>query len=122
MDRRGAGPSLLAKLGVGALTCNSALAAYRSRRDPASLAFVAAAYAALLLLLLLRSLRGLERAPPAGRGRGRAMAAVWALSTLLTAMFASRVAPLVPPAVGVAVWVMAVATAGGGFWAFFVAA
>ena len=122
MDRRGAGPSLLAKLGVGALTCNSALAAYRSRRDPASLAFVAAAYAALLLLL--RSLRGLERAPPAGRGRGRgrAKAAVWALSTLLTAMFASRVAPLVPPAVGVAVWVMAVATAGAGFWAFFVVA
>jgi len=33
----------------------------------------------------------------------------------------SRVAPLVPPAVGVAVWVMAVATAGAGFWAFFVA-
>ena len=120
MDPRGAGPSLLTKLGVGALTCNSAVAAYRSRRDPASLAFVAAAYAALLLLL--RSLRGLERAPPAGGGRGRAKAAVWALSTLLTAMFASRVAPLVPPAVGVAVWVMAVATAGAGFWAFFVAA
>jgi hypothetical protein len=46
-------------------------------------------------------------------------AAVWALTTLLTVMFASRVAPLMPPAVGVAVWIMAVATDAGGFWAFF---
>jgi hypothetical protein len=34
-------------------------------------------------------------------------------------MFASRVAPIMPPAVGVGVWIMAVATTAGGFWAFF---
>jgi len=44
---------------------------------------------------------------------------VWALTTLLTVMFASRVAPLMPPAVGAVVWAMAAATAAGGFWAFF---
>jgi hypothetical protein len=31
------------------------------------------------------------------------------------------VAPLMPPPVGVAVWAVAAATAGGGFWAFFLA-
>ncbi|RCV20169.1 hypothetical protein SEVIR_4G033400v4 [Setaria viridis] len=115
MDHHGDGVSLLTKLGVGALTCNSVFAAYRSRGDPGTLAFVLAAYAALLLLL--HSLRRFERAPPADRGRAKAE--VWALSTLLTVMFASRVAPLMPPTVGVAVWAMAAATAGGGFWAFF---
>ncbi|CAN6202569.1 unnamed protein product [Urochloa humidicola] len=113
---RGEGTSLLSKLGVGLLTCNSLAAAYRSRRDPGSVGFVAAAYAALLLLL--HSLRRFERAPPADRGRVKA--AVWGLSSLLTVMFAARVAPLMPPPVGVAVWAMAAATAGGGFWAFFV--
>ncbi|CAL5044624.1 unnamed protein product [Urochloa decumbens] len=110
------GTSFLTKLGVGALTCNSFLAAYRSRGDPSSLAFVLVAY--VTLLLLLHSLRRFERAPPADRGRSKA--AVWVLSTLLTVMFASRVAPLMPPPVGVVVWAMAAATAGGGFWAFFV--
>ena len=42
----------------------------RSRRDPASLAFVVTAYAALLLLL--RSLRRFERAP-AARGQGQGL-------------------------------------------------
>jgi hypothetical protein len=46
-------------------------------------------------------------------------AAVWALMTLLTTMFASRVVPVMPPAVGAVVWVMAVTTTAGGFWAFF---
>ncbi|CAN6215135.1 unnamed protein product [Urochloa humidicola] len=115
MDR-GGGRSFLTVLGLGFLTCNSVLAAYRSRGDPGSLAFVLAAYAALLLLLYF--LRRLERAGPAGH-RGRSKAAVWVLSSLLTVMFASRVAPLMPPPVGVAVWAMAVATAAGGFWAFF---
>ncbi|RCV20168.1 hypothetical protein SETIT_4G034500v2 [Setaria italica] len=115
MMDRGHGRSLLTVLGLGVLTCNSAVAVYRSWGDPASVAFVATAYAALLLLL--RFLRGFEGARPGERGKAKA--AVWALSTLLTAMFASRVAPLMPPLVGVAVWVMAAATAGGGFWAFF---
>ncbi|CAL5036728.1 unnamed protein product [Urochloa decumbens] len=111
------GTSLLTKLGVGLLTCNSFLAVYRSREEPSSVAFVLVAYA--VLLLLLRSLRRFERAPAADRGRIKA--AVWGLSALLTVMFASRVAPLMPPPVGVVVWAMAAATAGGGFWAFFVA-
>lgn len=109
---------LLTVIGLGALTCNSAVAVYRSWGDPATVAFVATAYAALLLLL--HFLRAFERARPAGADRSRAKAAVWALSTLLTAMFASRVAPLMPPPVAVAVWVMAAATAVGGFWAMFV--
>ncbi|CAN6208729.1 unnamed protein product [Urochloa humidicola] len=100
---RGDGTSLLTKLGVGALKCNSALAAYRSRGDPSSLAFVAAAYTALLLLL--HSLRRFERAPPADRGRIKA--AVWALTTLLTVILT----PLMPPVV---VWIMAVERARGG--------
>jgi hypothetical protein len=41
------------------------------------------------------------------------------LTTLLTAMFASRVAPLMPPTVGLFVYLMAVGTAGTGFWALF---
>jgi len=43
---------------------------------------------------------------------------VWALMTML-AMFASRVAPLMPLAVGALVWIMA-GTAGAGFWALFI--
>ncbi|WVZ82566.1 hypothetical protein U9M48_029820 [Paspalum notatum var. saurae] len=122
MDRRGdgivgGGSRLLAKLGVGFLTCSSAAAASRSRGDPGALAFVALAYGALLLLLYF--LGRFERARPGDADRSRAKAAVWALSTLLTAMFAARVAPLMPPAVGVGVWAVAAATAGGGFWALF---
>ncbi|CAL5050968.1 unnamed protein product [Urochloa decumbens] len=116
MDHRGDGTCVLTKLGVGLLTCNSLAAAYRSRGDPGSVVFVLVAYA--VLLLLLHSLRRFERAPAADRGRIKA--AVWGLSTLLTVMFSSRVAPLMPPPVGVVVWAMAAATAGGGFWAFFV--
>ncbi|XP_062178537.1 uncharacterized protein LOC133883277 [Phragmites australis] len=114
--RRGDRHSPLAKVSLCALTFNTAVAAYRSRGDPSSVAFVALAYAALLLLF--HFLRKFERVPPADRGKVKA--AVWALSTLLTAMFASRVAPLMPPLVGVAVWAMAAVTAGGGYWALFV--
>ncbi|WVZ82584.1 hypothetical protein U9M48_029835 [Paspalum notatum var. saurae] len=123
-DGGAGGSRMLAKLGVGVLTCNSAAAAYRSRRDPGAVAFVALAYAALLLLLYF--LGRFERTRPGdddgdrGRGRAKSKASVWALSTLLTAMFAARVAPLMPPAVGVGVWAVAAATAVGGFWALFV--
>ncbi|KAL6861340.1 hypothetical protein ACP4OV_017040 [Aristida adscensionis] len=109
-DRHG----VLTKLGFAALTCNSGLAVYRSGGDPGTAAFVAAAYAAIALLFYF--LRRFER----GVGdRGRTKLAVWLLTTLLTAMFASRVAPLMPPAVGFLVWLMAAAAAGAGFWAFF---
>ena len=110
--------SLLTMLGLGVLACNSAAAVYRSWGDVASVRFVVSATAALLLLL--HFLRKFERARPGDDDRGKAKAAVWALTTLLTAMFASRVAPLMPPLVGVAVWVVAVATVGGGFWALFI--
>ena len=103
----------LTKLGFATLTCNSALAIYRSRDDPRAVAFVAGAYGAIALLFHL--LRRFEREE---EEEGRTTrAAVWALTTLLTAMFASRVAPLMPPAVAALVWVMAAGTAGAGFWA-----
>ena len=116
MDLQNSG---LVKLGLGVLTCNSALAIYSSwGEDAASVTFVLVADAALALLFLC--LRELERGGgQARRGRGRTKAAVWALSTLLTAMFAARVAPLMPPPVGALVWAAAVATAAGGFWAIF---
>jgi hypothetical protein len=67
----------------------------------------------ILLVLYLRRRPGTDRV----RFRGEWLASrccvqnicmFWALSTLLTAMFASRVALLMPPAVGVAVWAVAV--------------
>ena len=78
------------KLGFGALILNSALAIYNSWDDAGSVAFVLVAVAALLLLVL--RLREFE------------MATVWALTTLLTAMFAWRVVPIMPLAVGVLVF------------------
>ncbi|WVZ82565.1 hypothetical protein U9M48_029819 [Paspalum notatum var. saurae] len=115
-DRQWSG--LTSWLGFGALACNSGLAIYSSWGDAGSVAFVLAADAALLLLFLC--LRELERNGGRGRRGGtRIKAAVWTLTTGLTAMFASRVAPLMPPAVGAVVVAMAVATAAAGFWVFF---
>ncbi|KAJ1257984.1 hypothetical protein BS78_10G038400 [Paspalum vaginatum] len=108
----------LTKIASAVLACSSALAVYDSWGDAGAVAFVLAADTALALLFL--SLRRLEPARAAGRGGGRrTKAAVWALTTLLTAMFASRVAPLMPTGVDAVVWIMAVATAAGGFWALF---
>ncbi|WVZ82547.1 hypothetical protein U9M48_029801 [Paspalum notatum var. saurae] len=109
----------LTTLGVGALAFNSALAVYTSWGDAGSVAFVLLADATLLLLFLC--LRELERARggAAAGGRRNIKAAVWTLTTLLTAMFASRVAALMPPAVAALVWAVAVATTAGGFWACF---
>ncbi|KAF8697614.1 hypothetical protein HU200_035802 [Digitaria exilis] len=110
------GHGLLPKLAFAALTCSSALALYTSRGgdDHRSAAFVAGAYVAIALLFYY--LRRFER----GEGdRGRTKAAVWLLTTLLTAMFAARVAPLMAPPVALAVWIMAAGTVGAGFWALF---
>jgi hypothetical protein len=83
--------STLTKLGFGALIFNSALAIYNSWGDAGSVTFVLVAVDALLLLFL--RLREFE------------MATVWALTTLLTAMFAWRVATTIMPlAVGVLVF------------------
>jgi hypothetical protein len=114
MDRQGS--SGLTSLGFGVLALNSVLAIYTSWGDASSVAFVLAADAILVLLFLC--LREFEHGGRRGRGT-RIKAAVWFLTTLLTAMFASRVAPLMPPLVGALVWAMAVATAAGGLWAFF---
>ncbi|WVZ82530.1 hypothetical protein U9M48_029784 [Paspalum notatum var. saurae] len=104
------------KLGFGFLACNSALAIYTSWGDAGSVVFVLLADTALVLLFLC--LREFEYA--AGRGRdNKIKAAVWALTTLLIAMFASTVAPLMPPAVGGVVWTMVAAGAAAGFWALF---
>ncbi|TVU12628.1 hypothetical protein EJB05_46279, partial [Eragrostis curvula] len=107
--------SALTKISSCVLMCNSVLAIYNSWGDAGSVAFVLITDAALLLLFLC--LREFERA---GRGRSRNIkAAVWILTTLLTVMFTSRVAPLIPRVVAVVVWAMAATTATGGFWAFF---
>jgi len=82
--------SFLTKVGFSVLTCNSALAIYQSHNDPGSVAFVAGAYAAIVLLFHL--LRKLDNSADR-EARRKILAAVWALTTLLTAMFASKVAP-----------------------------
>ncbi|CAN6202562.1 unnamed protein product [Urochloa humidicola] len=113
MDRQC--PALATKVGFAVLACNSAVAIRNSGGDAGSVTFVLAADAALVLLFVC--LARYER--PGGDGGRNTKAAVWTLTTLLTAMFASRVAPLMPPALRAVVWAMAAATAAGGFWAFF---
>ncbi|CAN6172496.1 unnamed protein product [Urochloa humidicola] len=108
-------PALMTKIGFGVLGCNSALAIYNAWGDAGSVAFVLGANTLLALLFLC--LREFERDGGGGRGR-RIKAAVWALTTLLTMMFASRIAPLMPPVVAALVWGLAVVTAAAGFWAF----
>ncbi|KAJ1257983.1 hypothetical protein BS78_10G038300 [Paspalum vaginatum] len=112
-------PPVLTTLGFGVLACNTGLAVYSSWGDAGSVAFALLADAALLLLFLC--LRQWQRAGGGGRGgaTSKIKAAVWALTTLLTAMFASRVAPLMPPVVAALVWTMAAATVAAGFWALF---
>ncbi|KAJ1257987.1 hypothetical protein BS78_10G038700 [Paspalum vaginatum] len=118
-DRQRRQYSTLTKVGLGVLACNSVLAIYNSWHDSGSVAFVLLADAALLLLF--HCLRESERDQrDAGRCRN-IKATVWTLTTALTVMFASRVAPLMPPAVATGVWLLAGATAAGGFWAFFLA-
>ncbi|KAF8697628.1 hypothetical protein HU200_035816 [Digitaria exilis] len=114
--------TLLSKLGVVVLAFNSVLAVYRSWGDAASVAFVLAADVALLLLFLcLGEVERAQQDMAAGAGRNDISnkAAVWVLTTLLTGMFASRVAALVSPAVAAVVWAIAAATSAAGFWAFF---
>ncbi|XP_021304712.1 uncharacterized protein LOC8068777 [Sorghum bicolor] len=102
-DRRYSG---LTKVGFGVMACSSALAVCKSWGGASSVAFVLVADAALVLLFAC--LRELDRrcradgGAAAAAGSGSVKAAVWALTTLLTAMFAyaSRVAPLLPLVVG----------------------
>jgi len=125
MDRRdddADAASWLVVAGFLVLTLSSGAAACRAAGDAASIAFVLAGY--VTLLLLLACLRAYERAPPgeaaADGRRGRLRRAVWSLSTLLTVMFAWRVAAVMPnwPA-ALLVWALAAATTVGGFVALF---
>jgi hypothetical protein len=114
MERQQSGLTTIISFTV--LAFNSGLAIYSSWGDAGSVGFMLLADAALLLLFIC--LVKLERARVGGT-RGRLKAAVWALTTLLTAMFVSKVAPLMPPAVATVVWLMAAAMTAGGFWALF---
>lgn len=118
MDRDGR-PGWLPSLGFAFLSLNCVMAIYRSSNDPSSVTFVVVAY--LAVILLFRCLHLLERGPAqAGRDRSRLKAAVWGLSTLLTLMFSSKVAGIMPLWGAVVVWVMGAATIVAGFYAFFV--
>ncbi|OEL38386.1 hypothetical protein BAE44_0000596 [Dichanthelium oligosanthes] len=117
MDRGGGdGPSILAKMGLGALTVisavavyrswgfgfltlNSGLAIYRANGDLASILFVAGSY--ITLLLLFRCLHDYERAPPGSPARQRARRAVWLLTTTLGRRHMERRLALAMAALGV---------------------
>ncbi|OEL38387.1 hypothetical protein BAE44_0000594 [Dichanthelium oligosanthes] len=109
----------LVRAGVLLLTVTCAAAAYRSvaAGDAGSVAFVTVSYGALLLLLrFLRAYelaQALEEAAAAERERLRRK--VWALCTLLTAMFAWKVASVMPWPVATGVWAAAAVTSAGGF-------
>ncbi|OEL18297.1 hypothetical protein BAE44_0020684, partial [Dichanthelium oligosanthes] len=80
------------------LTLTSAASAYRAAAagHVGLTAFVAVSYSTLLLLF--RRLRAYERLPPGGEAdqRARLRREVWALCTLLTVLFAWKVAGVVP--------------------------
>jgi hypothetical protein len=127
-QRHAAHATWLVGAGFLVVTVSSAVAVFRGRAagDTASVAFVVTTY--VTLLLLLACLRAYKRAPPGeadaggrrGRRRIRIRRAVWCLSTLLTVMFASRVAGVMPcwPA-ALLVWALAAATTIGGFVTLF---
>uniref|UniRef100_A0A0A9HR88 Uncharacterized protein n=1 Tax=Arundo donax TaxID=35708 RepID=A0A0A9HR88_ARUDO len=116
MDRDGR-PGWLPSLGFAFLSFNCGMAIYRSRDDPSSVTFVVVAY--LALILLFRCLHLFER-NPARRGPGLKIA-VWGLSTLLTLMFSSKVAAIMPFWAQLLVWAMGIFTIVAGFYAFFLA-
>ncbi|GJN29653.1 hypothetical protein PR202_gb17902 [Eleusine coracana subsp. coracana] len=118
-DNNNRDPSWITKPSFVVLTINSGLAMYRAMEDAASVVFVAGSY--LLLLLLFYCLRAYERAPPGSPARERARRAVWPLTTLLTVAFASKVAAAMSSlAADAVVWVLAMATTVGGFFALIV--
>ncbi|OEL33770.1 hypothetical protein BAE44_0005214 [Dichanthelium oligosanthes] len=82
-------------------------------REPRDVAFVVAAHAALALLFLCVGRH--EEAATTSEARGRLRLWVWALSTALTGLFASRVAPAMPPPLGLLIYGMAVLVTAGGF-------
>ncbi|CAL5045848.1 unnamed protein product [Urochloa decumbens] len=117
-SRHAARTAWLIGAGLLVLTLSSGAAVCRAAGDTASVAFIATTTSYVTLLLLFACLRAYERA--AGGRRDRLRRSVWALSTLLTVMFAWRVAAMMPywPA-ALVVWVLAAATTVGGFVALF---
>jgi hypothetical protein len=106
----------LGRAGAALLTTTCAAATYRAAAagDAASVAFVIVTYGALMLLL--RYLREYELlAPPeAVVHREGLRRRVWALCTLLTAMFAWKVASVMTWPVAVGVWAAAAVTSAAG--------
>ncbi|CAN6191229.1 unnamed protein product [Urochloa humidicola] len=106
--------------GVVVLTITCSVTTYRSvaAGDIGSVAFVIVSYGALLLLL--RFLRAYDKMVMAAEAaaaadREQLRRKVWALCTLLTAMFAWKVAGVMPWPVAIGVWTAAAATSAGGF-------
>jgi hypothetical protein len=111
-----AGGAHLGRVEVVLLTATCAAATYRAAAagDVASVAFVIVSYGALLLLL--RFLREYELAPPEAVVRREGLRRrVWALCTLLTAMFAWKVASVMTWPVAVGIWAAAAVTSAAGF-------
>ncbi|CAN6172495.1 unnamed protein product [Urochloa humidicola] len=123
MDQRGAAAadaSMLAGAAVAVLTvtCAAAICRAATTGDVVSVAFVVVCYGGLLTLL--HSLRSYELAlPEAGAERERLRLRVWALCTLLTGLFAWKIAGVVPFPLAVGVWAVAAATSVGGFLLLF---
>ncbi|CAN6191238.1 unnamed protein product [Urochloa humidicola] len=100
------------------VTCGAAIYREATAGDIGSIAFVAICYGGLLTLL--HSLRSYELAPPeAAAVRERLRLRVWALCTLLTGLFAWKVAGVVAFPLAVGVWLVAAATSVGGFLLLF---
>ncbi|KAG8053131.1 hypothetical protein GUJ93_ZPchr0001g30755 [Zizania palustris] len=99
-----------------------AAATYRAARDPGDLCFVATAYSMLAVLLYLvgrsESLAA-DGSSAAAVARERLKLPVWALSAALTALFTSRVAPMMPPPLRAVVVAMALLVTVGGFFLLF---
>lgn len=104
-------------LGLSFLTFNSGMAIYRSQGERGTILFVLFSY--LDLLLLFFSLRRYESAEPGSLTRDRLKVVIWVLTTVLTLLFTTKVAAVMPTVVAVVVWLMAFSTIGGGFYAFF---
>ncbi|TVU33069.1 hypothetical protein EJB05_24854, partial [Eragrostis curvula] len=107
----------LATAAIVCLAFSCGKAVYRSRGDPGALVFVAFPY--LDLALLLCCLWWYERAEPGSSLSHRIKAAIWLLTAALTFVFANRVAAVMPAAYAAVVWVVALASAAGGFVSLF---
>ncbi|CAD6337739.1 unnamed protein product [Miscanthus lutarioriparius] len=96
-----------------ATTCAAATYRAAAAGDVASVAFVIVSYGALLLML--RFLRAYEVFAGGAVRREGLRRRVWALCTLLTAMFAWKVAGVMTWPVALGVWAAAAVTSAAGF-------